>query len=96
MVEFLLDFSQKKMEKTKIYTRIYNLLAIGQKALGQCLFQGCSSPKPLVSELVSSVATVFCPQRYSKSEERGGGWGGELGDGDRPRHCPAQHRTLSQ
>ena len=40
MVEFFLDFSQKKVENTKIYTKIYNLLATGQKASGQCLFQG--------------------------------------------------------
>ena len=34
MVEFFLHFSQKKVENTKIYTKIYNLLATGQKASG--------------------------------------------------------------
>ena len=41
MVEFFLDFSQKKVVNTKIYTKIYNLLATGRKASGQYLFQGC-------------------------------------------------------
>ena len=40
MVEFFLDFSQKKVENTKIHAKIYNLLATGRKASGQCLFQG--------------------------------------------------------
>ena len=40
MVEFFLDFSQKKVENKKIHTKIYNPLATGQKASGQCLFQG--------------------------------------------------------
>mmetsp|Transcript_65503 Transcript_65503/g.109056 ORF Transcript_65503/g.109056 Transcript_65503/m.109056 type:complete len:99 (-) Transcript_65503:53-349(-) len=35
-------FFKKKGGGTKSYTKIYNLLAIGQKALGQCLFMGCS------------------------------------------------------
>ena len=41
MVEFFLDFSQKKVGNTKICTKIYNLLATGRKASGQGLFQGC-------------------------------------------------------
>ena len=41
MVEFFLHFSQEKVGNTKIYTKIYNLLAIGQKASGHCLFLGC-------------------------------------------------------
>ena len=36
-----LDFSQKRVENTKNYIKIYNLLATRQKASGQCLFQGC-------------------------------------------------------
>ena len=40
-MEFFLHFSQKKVESTKIYTKIHNLLATSQNASGQCLFLGC-------------------------------------------------------
>ena len=40
MVEFFFGFLSKKAENTKIYTKMYNLLATGQKASGQWLFQG--------------------------------------------------------
>ena len=42
MVEMFFYFSQKKVENKNIYTKVYNLPATGQKASGQCLFQGCS------------------------------------------------------
>ena len=53
MVEVFLDFSQKKGGKHKIYTKIYNLLATGQKASGQCLFQGCMALGPVTPVLGS-------------------------------------------
>ena len=57
MVEFFLDFSQKKVENTKICTKIYNLLATGKKASGQCLFQGCHSRK--FGDLLSSCGVSY-------------------------------------
>ena len=51
MVDFF-SFSQKKVENTKIYAKIYNLLATGRKASGQCLFQGWSCGTGLMAELV--------------------------------------------
>ena len=39
MVVFFGFLSKKKPENTKIYTKLYNLLATGQKPSGQCLFQ---------------------------------------------------------
>ena len=38
MVVFFLHFSREKPENTNMYTKIYNLLATGQKASGECLF----------------------------------------------------------
>ena len=40
MVEFFFAFLTKKGGKHKIYTKIYNVLATGQKASDQCLFLG--------------------------------------------------------
>ena len=38
MLDFPYISQKKKAENTKIYTKIYHLLATGQKVPGQCLF----------------------------------------------------------
>ena len=61
---FFLDFSQKKVENTKMYTKIYNLLATSQIASGHCLFQGC--------DVVESLNAIL-KRPYNDHTASGGG-----------------------
>ena len=62
---FFLHFSEKeKLENTKIYTKIYHLVATGHKASGQCLFTACGDGTVCGSVNPSTGGALACFQLH--------------------------------